>query len=63
MGSVAAIVLGEAILKARVSEQMDALNEYMRAKNVPAKLRTQVRVFLEDVYEVRSPSSPSVLTS
>ena len=58
MGSVAAIVLGEAILKARVSEQMDALNEYMRSKNVPAKLRTKVRVFLEDVYEVRSPSSP-----
>merc|ERR1711871_1712009 len=51
MGSVAAIVLGERILKARVTEQMDALNEYLRQKNVPTKLRTQVRVFLEDVYE------------
>jgi hypothetical protein len=51
MGSVAAIVLGERILKARVTEQMEALNEYLRTKNVPSKLRTQVRVFLEDVYE------------
>jgi len=51
MGSVAAIVMGERILKARVTQQMEALNEYLRAKNVPTKLRTQVRVFLEDVYE------------
>lgn len=51
MGSVAAIVLGERILKARVTQQMDALNEYLRQNNVPSKLRTQVRVFLEDVYE------------
>ena len=51
MGSVAAIVMGERILKARVTEQMDALNDYFGSKNIPQKLRTQVRVFLEDVYE------------
>ena len=51
MGSVAAIVLGERILKERVTQQMEALNDYLRSKNIPSQLRTQVRVFLEDVYE------------
>ena len=53
MGSIAAMITGERMLKLKVDEQMDALTEYLRSKDISVDLRFRIRFFL--VSPLRNP--------